>query len=91
MTPTNAQRAWADMHTELCDRLADVRPKLKDYEAHMLLTKARQAVLAVYEETEDAGVLRAAALSAFVGLPYMKTSQYYVGPVTVEDVAKLKA
>ena len=41
MTKAEASKFWKSLSAELEDRMWDVRPKLKDYEAHMLLQKAR--------------------------------------------------
>lgn len=82
MTKDQAAAAWREIEPELADRLGDVRPKLKNYEAFMIMQKARNAVISAFPETNDTDVLRAAALIAFVGLPYMKTSKYFVAPLT---------
>lgn len=76
MTRDEAIAAWREIHTELSARCVAVRPKLKSYEARLLLEKARHAVVSEYLSGNDEKAARAAAIEPFQGLKYVKGSTY---------------
>lgn len=70
MTPDAAREAYRSIHDEIAGYLVDVRPKLKSYDAHIVVERVREAVLAAYPTTDDAAVLREVALARFKFFPF---------------------
>lgn len=70
MNQQQAAAAWNDIADELSTKLARVRPKLKDYEAHMLVDRARHAVLSAYSTAESTEELRKVAIKALGALSH---------------------
>lgn len=65
MTKEQAVAAYPTIHAEISRYLADVRPKLKVYEAHLVHEKVRERIVASYDKAADAKALREIALAEF--------------------------
>jgi hypothetical protein len=77
MTRADADRIWGHIHNELSERLADVRPKLRSYDAALAMNRARLAVIAKTLDTDNELEIRAAALQAFPKFTYKRTSKFW--------------
>lgn len=76
MTTDEAKAAWREFYEEMDERLGDARPKLKSYEATLIIEKARAAVIAAYPSAASAEALREVAFEPFKKLAYLKSSRF---------------
>jgi hypothetical protein len=76
VTEDQAQQIWASMQDEIEDRLLDIRPKLKSFEAYLIKRKCREAIIALFKTTDDAGVIRRAVRAVFDDFKYRKRSRF---------------
>lgn len=76
MTREEASQAWRAIFPELEDRLLAIRPKLKSYDAQLVLVIARRMVIAKLDEITTVEQLRAIALEPFARFKYLKRSPF---------------